>query len=247
MSLSVAAVLCFAAFVQGVIGFAMAVVAIPLLVWLGIPLSEAIAISCTSTFIQALTGSYKFRSAIPWTWVRTAILIRLLALPVGILVLRQMETTEPATMKALVGLCIVLIVLLQILLKVEPRESLAPPWDWLAFTSSGLFAGMVGMGGPPLVVWLSALNWTQDKMRAFLYVNFAILSPLNILFIWLSFGDRILSACATGLLFTPVVVLGSLAGMQLGSSISAALFRKALTGALVLLGLASMLSAFVPR
>ena len=223
----------------------MAVIAIPLLVWGGMPLTEAIAISSASTLVQALTGMIKLRRAIPWADVKPAIVVRLLALPVGILVLFWLDGIEVAKIKAFLGICIILVVLTQWFLKVQPKERLPAAWNHFAFFCSGLAAGMVGMGGPPLVVWLSAHRWNSDKIRAFLFANFAILSPINVLLIWVTFGARITQALGTGLLCAPVVILGSLAGVRLGSLIPRDRFRMLLFAVLLVLGIASVLSGLI--
>jgi uncharacterized membrane protein YfcA len=145
---------------------------------------------------------------------------------------------------AFLGACIILLVLLQIVLKTPPRDQLSAKWNYLAFAGSGLFAGMVGMGGPPLVLWLSAHRWSGQQMRAFLFANFAGLAPVILLLIWISFGNAILPAIGMGFLFAPVVVLGSLAGVRLGNYIPRELFRRILFGILIGLGLISISTAF---
>ncbi len=240
----VATILFVAAVVQGLVGFALAVVAIPFLVWHGLALSEAIAISAAATLIQAVTGMIKLRRAIPWDVVRPAVTVRLLVLPLGIMILVQLNQLSTATVKAFVGACIIVLVLLQVILKVKPRERLPAVWNYLAFASSGLFAGMVGMGGPPLVLWISAHRWEGDKIRAFLFANFTILAPLNLFLIWRSFGQPALSAMGMGLLVAPVVVVGGLIGVKLGTHIPRELFRKILFGILIAIGVGSIVAAW---
>ena len=104
MMLFIGIILFVAAVVQGLIGFAMAIVAIPLLVWIGLPLSEAIAISMASTMVQALTGMFKLRHAIPWRIVRSSLAVRSLSLPIGILIMVQLDGIETSEVKAVLGL-----------------------------------------------------------------------------------------------------------------------------------------------
>jgi uncharacterized membrane protein YfcA len=245
MMLFTGIILFVAAVVQGVVGFAMAIVAIPLLVWTGLPLSEAIAISATSTFVQALTGMVKLRHAIPWSIVKPAVIVRLLALPIGILMLIHLDGIETSKIKAFLGAFIILLVLFQVCLKIEPREALPTKWNYLAFACSGLFAGMVGIGGPPLVLWLSAHRWSGEKIKAFLFANFAVIAPVSILLIWISLGDSILAAAGTGLMFAPIVIVGTLVGVRLGTHIPRELFRKILFCILIVLGLFSITIALI--
>ena len=144
-------ILFVAAVVQGLIGFAMAIVAIPSLVWIGFPLSEAIAVSMASIMVQDLTGMFKLRHAILWSIVRSSLVVRSLSLLIGILIMVQLDGIETSEIKAVLGICIILIVLVQISFKSEPKEKLVAKWNYFAFAYSGLFTVRVGMGGPPLV------------------------------------------------------------------------------------------------
>ena len=243
MLLSVFAILFVAALVQGILGFAMAVVAIPLLVWIGMPMSEAVALSGTSTMIQAFTGMIKLRQAIPWSDVVPATVIRLAILPIGILGLVWLNEIPVANLKATLGVCIIILVALKLSLRIPPRDSLPKPWNYTAFAASGLLAGAIGMGGPPLVLWISALRWDNDKVRAFLFANFALLSPVSMVLMIVAFGWEILPSIGLGLLGAPIVVLGSLMGVRIGTSIPQSWFRRTLLAALIALGLASILAA----
>ena len=77
-----------------------------------------------------------------------------------------------------------------------------------------------------------------------MWANFAILAPVNMILIWVAFGAPILPAIGTGLLSAPVVILGSLIGVKVGSHIPVDLFRKILFALLIVLGIASIVSAF---
>lgn len=241
----VAAILFLAAIVQGLVGFALAIVAVPLLVWHGLSLSEAIAIGSASTLIQAVTGMIKLRRSIPWESVRPSIVLRLIALPIGIAVLVRLDGLERDQVKAVLGGLIVLLVVSQLVVRVEPRERLSKAWDTLAFSASGFFAGMVGMGGPPLVLWLAALKWPTDRMRAFLFANFALLAPVNLLLIAQAFGQPAVHAMGLGVLMAPVVIVGGLIGVKLGSHLPREVFRKILFAILIAMGLGAMVSAWV--
>ncbi|MCH1506627.1 MAG: sulfite exporter TauE/SafE family protein [Verrucomicrobiales bacterium] len=243
MMLFIGMILFVAAVVQGLIGFAMAIVAIPLLVWTGLPLSEAIAVSMASTMVQALTGMFKLRHAIPWEIVRLSLVVRSLSLPIGILIMVQLDGIETSEVKAVLGSCIILIVLVKISLKIEPKEKLAAKWNYFAFACSGLFAGMVGMGGPPLVLWVAAHQWNGDKIKAFLFANFAILSPVGLLMIWMALGPNILRAAGKGFLFAPLVILGSLLGVWLGTFVPRERLRMILYIMLIVMGIASIVMA----
>ena len=58
-------ILFFGSIVQGAIGFALGMIAMPLLIEAGFSLSQAIALATVSIGIQALFGDWKLRETYP--------------------------------------------------------------------------------------------------------------------------------------------------------------------------------------
>ena len=69
---------------QGAVGFGFGLFAIPILVWAGVRLSEAIAIMSISIFTQVLVATYQLRADVRWRDVVPASLIRYITIPIGI-------------------------------------------------------------------------------------------------------------------------------------------------------------------
>ena len=76
---------------------------------------------------------------------------------------------------------------------------------WAAF-SSGFLAGVVGMGGPPLVLWVMRQKWTSSRQRCFLWLSFLLVMPLQIVLMSYKFGRDWLLALGTGALVIPLTL-----------------------------------------
>ena len=76
-------VLCFGSFVQGMIGFALGMIAVPLLVEAGFSLPQAVAMTTLSIGIQVIFGVWQLRGHIPWSDVKPAAIVRYLTRATG--------------------------------------------------------------------------------------------------------------------------------------------------------------------
>ena len=80
--------------VQGAIGFALGMIAVPLLVEAGFSLSQSVALTTLAIGIQVLFGAWKLRTHIPWSEVKLAAAVRYLTVPVGVLLLLSVESMD---------------------------------------------------------------------------------------------------------------------------------------------------------
>ena len=68
----------FGSLVQGTIGFALGMIAVPLLVEAGFSLSQAVALTTLTIGIQVMFGAWQLRAHIPWDDVKPAAIVRFL-------------------------------------------------------------------------------------------------------------------------------------------------------------------------
>ena len=244
---AVAAVLCFASIVQSAIGFAYALVATPLLVWIGIPLPNTITIVAICSFVQALVGARHLRASVPWRSVLIATTVRVVMLLVGLLILRQITGLETGTIRFLVGVVLCLLVISQLVCKVHPAENVHWLWAALAFSTSGLLAGACGMGGPPLVLWSLSHNWRPEKTRGFLFAVFATSIPIQIFLLYFTFGIDILRSTVTALLLAPAVLLGAAIGLPLGNRLPRSVLKAIVYTTLLVIALSSIIPHVIQR
>jgi len=219
--------------------------AIPPLVWLGMPLANAIAIVMSASFIQSAWASYHLRSDIKLPVTLPFVIIRNLVMPIGVLILRYINKLDQSTTAQLIGIVLLIIVVILWMWKVQPVDHIHVGWGIGTSLSSGLMAGMFGMGGPPLVLWVMAHNWTNRQTRAFLLFNVMATSPLQLGVLWLMIGSSIGNAILWGLAFSPVVLIGAQIGLWCGQAISRTWLQKVAYSLLVLLACCSILVPLV--
>lgn len=235
----------FSSILQGAVGFAFGLFAVPMLVWAGLNLSEAVAITSVSIFIQVLTSAYQLRVHIKWKEVRSATLVRYLTVPIGIFLLLVLDTMNKTQIKQILGAIILIILIVQISWKVGPQKESNPKLFVLAFSLSGIMQGMVAMGGPPAVLWAMTQRWTSQETRAFLLTLFLLVAPFQIALLYWSAKSDIGEAMMIGFAFTPVVILGSIIGVRLGNSIEVTRLRQMTLGILFITAILSIASPFL--
>ncbi len=240
-----AAILFFSSMTQAMIGFAFNLIAIPLLIWTGFSLAEAVVLTSIPIFVQLTTNAYKLRDAIVWKDVLPASLIRYLTLPIGITLLYVINDLDTAYIKQLVGVMLLLILATQIGVTFKPRQSLHFAWTVLAFGLSGIMLGMLGMGGPPIVLWLMAHHWEPKRTRAFITTVFLFASPVQIILLYWKFGAELSQAFLWGIAATPIVITAALIGVKIGNSFDRERLKKAVMFFLFLTAVISILSPYL--
>ncbi|WP_422382746.1 hypothetical protein [Marinicellulosiphila megalodicopiae] len=129
----------------------------------------------------------------------------------------------------------------RISIKLKPQAKLHWGWRGLAFSSSGLLAGICCMGGPSLVLWAMAHDWSTQKIRGFLFAAFTISLPIQILIMAFTFESSIVQSILMGVMLTPAIYIGAKIGLPLGNTLSKSLMRKILLFILLGIGLSSSL------
>ncbi len=240
--ITVGLVLFLGSVLQGAVGFAYGLFAIPILVWVGVKLSEAVALMSVSILIQVMIATYQLRANVLWRAVVPAALIRYFTIPVGIMLLLSIDTLDRDQVKQILGLLLLLVLLIQIFWKVKPQQNLHSGWMVLAFSCSGLMQGMAAMGGPPVVLWVMAHRWSNKETRAFLMSLFLLAAPFQIVLLYLSSGSHILRAILVGFAFAPIVAAGSALGVKLGDLIAKPRLRQIAFGILFITAFVSILA-----
>lgn len=238
----VAAIIALGGAVQAVAGFGYGLTAIPLLLIAGLDLSSAVSMVCAATIIQTAHGVYRL-----WHELED---LRFLVLPLGLAVLfvilgsmaqKAMDTHDPRLLRRTVGAVLALLVLVQALAQGR-RPHIARRLTLPVFGANGFLTGFCGMGGPPVVLWTMAQDWTTARIRATLWLIFLALLPVQIAALYWKFGDSVLRSAGTGLLYFPVVLAASAIGLHLGRNLK----KERLTSValLVIFGLGMKLLVF---
>ncbi len=237
----VAAVQFCASLLQSSVGFAYALFATPLLVRLGFSLPQAMALTCLSSLVQTATGVRQLAHEVRWKLVWSTTAIRYAATLVGALALKRLAALPAEDIRMTVGILILTIVTTQLAVRPAPRERLAPFWTAVAFTVSGLLAGVVGMGGPPVVLWAMAHDWSSTRTRAFLFAVFLLSLPFQIAVLAVMFPRDTLTGLLIALASLPVLAAGTFVGMKLGARISKPVLQWIAYGLLLVVAVSSAL------
>ena len=228
---------------QSTAGFGYALFATAPLLWLGIPLPNVIVLVTTCSLMQSTLGARRLRAHVPWRLVLTGTAVRLVGVVVGLLLLRRLVSLDRDTVRLVIGSVLCLLVIVQLLVRPRPVERVHPGWTAPAFLTSGLLAGFCAMGGPPLVLWLMAHDWSTQKTRGLLFAAFAISIPFQITFMALTFGTTVLRTVVLGIAYLPLVYLGARIGMPLGDRMSRRKLRALAYSILLFIGAAAIVGA----
>ena len=248
-----------ASVIQSAVGFAFGLFAIPILVWLGADLQWSIAICVACMVPQTSYGLWRYRQHIKWREVLIYSAIRLPAVLLGFVVLVRVVTMDKQYIKAVLGAVLLLSVIAREGSRRWKRQTgprtrsdrrakpLHRGWMWLSAGLAGFIGGSVGMGGPPMVLWLQAQPWTSKQVRVFIWMAVLILLPAYFIIMpskWM-FGPTIYRPMLIGLLAAPVVVAGSMAGMIVGRRLPKRRLDHAMTLILALIAISSLVSPFI--
>ncbi|QQE13424.1 sulfite exporter TauE/SafE family protein [Planctomycetota bacterium] len=236
----IAFVLFVGAFTQGAVSFGLGLVAIPLLVLGDIPLPDAIAIMLVTMLFVNTFSCCCYRKHIHWKTVTPVLIFHLIGLPFGVGTLFFIENFDPNIAKAVVGVFVLIAVGVQWLFKIKPQDHLNMAWGYGAGFTSGYVEGLVGMGSPPMVLYVMAHKWNLDRMRTTIWTVFlSDVIPL-LLLLWFSFGDQIVHAVFIGVLLFPITLLGTRIGHKAGHQLGEDRLRMVAYCILVALGVISI-------
>lgn len=181
----------------------MGVVAIPLMVWNGMNLTDAIGALLPNVLAQTAIGCWRHRTLLPWKAMMPVIIWRFLSLPLGIALLSVVANQGRATTQGLLGATLIGILAMQ---QWRPASSTCPGPIAAAAAgiTSGILAGLIGMGGPSLVVWVMSQDWSPQRQRASLWLAFLTVTPFQIAAMLFTFGSDWVPPLLVGMASVPI-------------------------------------------
>ena len=217
---------------QGAVGFGFGMFAIPLIMLLGAESYQAIAILSICGSVQTISGVISLRKHIHWCQVAWVTAISCAILPLGVITQAAIVDIGRDQVRQVFGGLILAALILQQAWRIRPREHLHLGWGVLAAVLCGFMAGLAGMGGPALVMWVMAHTWTNERSRVTLWSVFLGLTPIQLIFLFHQFGDAVVPAMGSALVLAPITLLGVYPGIWLGNRIPRATLRHLAFGAL---------------
>ncbi|MEM7477486.1 MAG: TSUP family transporter [Planctomycetota bacterium] len=208
-----------AATLQAAVGFAAAMFAIPLLFWAGNDLMSAQVMVITAMLPQNILGVYKLRESVTLKEVTAPALVRIAAIPIGIIGLTYVRTWSEDSVNQFVAVLILLAVASQAFIGVEWKNAKRWYWVVVTFGGSGILQGVSGISGPPMVLWVHGQRYSACRARAFLFAMYiSNFLPQILLLIW-SFGGAVWKALFVAVLAIPLVLVGASLGLKIGAKL----------------------------
>lgn len=235
------AIVCLAAFVQATVGFAAALLGLPLLLWAGNDLMTSQVMIITAMMPQNILSVWKLRKSVNVREVLLPAAIRISALPIGIAGLSIVLTWSQAGVNQLVGAIILLALAIQALIGIEWKNAKRLHWLIVTFGGSGVLQGLSGMSGPPMVLWVHGQRYSADHARAFLFLMYISNYIPQMVLLFAKFGAPVMSAATTALFSIPLVLISASLGLKLGSWFGDKRLRPLTYSCLVVLAVASLL------
>lgn len=227
-----------AGFVQGLTGFAFALLAVPLLSLFG-SIRAAVGLMATVGFVIILYSCYLHRKEVEIRKILPLSLVAVACIPLGALFL--IHAPERITTIALGGVVIIL-ALGSIKMGEERLTVLQPRWVGYLFSAiSGLLGGAFSAPGPIVVAYLNATEPSPLKAKSNTQLFFTFTS-IGLFLTHLWGGTITLSTILKALPLIPVSMAGTFVGVRLSNRLPVRILRNLIDGALVLLGTYLILS-----
>jgi uncharacterized protein len=245
--LGLAAATFASAAVQGASGFGFAVLAAPFYLLFVDPAAAVQIVILLTTALSAAVLRGIERDIAPGRLLRL-ILGCLAGLPFG---LAGFAFSDPRTVRFLVGATILAFASLLLLSRRRGAAgrpialALSPRRDVATGVASGILTALVGMSGPPLLVYLVLAGMPVATVRATLLAFFAAAYAATTVFHSATVGIPTRIWLAAGILL-PFAILGGFAGRRLGSRLGEETFAALAIGLLAIAGLYTLVAAAFP-
>ena len=228
-------VIAFASLLQGILGFASALVAVPLALLF---LSKEAVVSSMLVAGLALNGflSVRIRERISYRPVLILFFASLFGMPLGVWILRAVPLE---TMQVFVGCLVVLFTIL------VQWGRLRLPQKGVLTGVAGFFSGLLNtstsMSGPPVLILLAGQGLPKNQFRRTL-VCFFFVSGLVAALMLVASGVMTLQRVSYGLVAIPFAFLGGYVGDRLSTRLPERPFRVLALAVLFVAGVYSVVS-----
>lgn len=214
-----AAVSFFAAMLLATNGFGFAVLAVPFFLMFA-PAGQAIQIIIILTVAVSLVVALRLRQALdPPLLVRLSV-GSVIGLPFGLAAFRF---ADPLIVRAVAGATVVAFAVMLAWSRLGRRPTrlrMAPRWDLAAGTLAGAANALVGMSGPPVLIYLMLAGAPIRTVRATLVAFFALIYAAtlaaDVVFLGVSGSNWLIAAS-----LLPPLGAGSLLGLGIGDRLGA--------------------------
>ncbi len=229
--LAFAAIIFLATFVQGITGFASALIAMPIVIKM-FGAKTAVPMMAPIFLFLMLIMLFRYRKSMNISAVWRMAFSTLFGIPIGLYVLANVS--EKISLP-IFGVLIILYTLYNIFgLKMpEPKKHY---WSYIVGFFAGIMSGAFNTSGPPIIAYAHAKKWQVEEFKANLQAYFLITTIMANLGHLIS-GNLKTEMIPKILFALPIVLLGNSLGIYLSRFIKPKIFRKLVLGLLLLIGL----------
>ncbi|NWG86716.1 MAG: sulfite exporter TauE/SafE family protein [Hydrogenophilaceae bacterium] len=222
------AIIAFAYLVRGVAGFGSGLIAIPLLVLDGVPLTTAVPMVVLLDYLASTSQGLKNRSAIVWREILPLLPFTL----IGVLTaLYLFKTLDAALLTKVMG-GLIIVYAIYSLLAPQPHEGHSRLWAIPAGGLGGLVGTLFGTGGPFYVVYLHLRGLDKTAFRA-TFATMFMLDGANRLIGYLATGLYNLESGLLIALMLPVMAISLYIGGHIHLRINQELFKRGISVLLI--------------
>lgn len=226
----------FAASIQGISGFGLSLVAVPLLSLI-LPLEVVVPLMVVFSLILNVISFSKIKGHVNKTQMLILICCGVLFIPVGIY---GLKTLDDQIIKVVAGVIISFSAIMMAFgfkLKFNNQK--------IAYGITGMLSGVLNgassLSGPPVILLLSNEGGEKNNFRKTLATYFMLLNIFTLpAFVIGGFDvDQVLYY---GIRLLPALIIGTLFGIAVGNKVPEALFRKLTLGLILVMGIMTVLS-----
>lgn len=209
-----------ASFVQGFSGFGFALVSIPLLTYF-IGIKTAIPLGALCGLLINFLLYIKLKDHINFKEIIKLLIGAAAGIPFGVFFL---STADPAIIKIILGIIIILFVFLSVFSFI-PQRKMNLKWGYVFGLFSGLLGGALNTNGPPVLIYFFLQGWDKIKQKASI-TGFFIISSLLIVGSHIATGITGSKLLLNFVYLIPFIIVGFAAGNFLFSKISTVFFNR---------------------
>jgi hypothetical protein len=216
----IGSVMILGSIIQSSSGFGFGLFAIPILLFFGFDLPATVVMVVIGSAIQKVMAVNYLKNAVDWKTMIPFMLTGLISLPLGIYGMFEVSSMDQSVVKQIIGGLVLVLLVLRWKGTIKSREIVPSIWGYTAGFFSGLLNGFANIGGPPLVLWTLAHQWSNQRMRGTIIAFSLIFVPFQITLMLITFGTPLLNPMVKTILLSPTVLLGTWVGLKIGEKIS---------------------------
>ncbi len=224
-------------FIQGVLGFGFAILAISILPLL-LPLRDAIGLLILLNFVAMGVSVAGTRGHFQWASARSLIIGSVLGVPFGVYVL--VSVPEPILLRVF-GAIMLLISLNHFALERKYGSKIPQSSGLFVGLLAGALAGSFNIGGPPSVAYVFSRNWPIEEMKATLASVYAATTFTHFLFIGIT-TDQLPRIFMITLWTSIPIAVAIMAGLKFGRRLNPNHLKTTVFGFLGLTGILHLIN-----